>query len=123
MEPTSLIIAALVAGATKAAGDIAPDVYNGLKTLIMRKFAGDSTAEMVLEEHKKDPETFDVPLKKKLADTGANKDNEIIEKAQELLKQLEPKESASGKCNIVFQDKVQGMQIGDGNTQTNTFGS
>ena len=112
MEPTSLIIAALVAGATKAAGEIAPDIYNGLKTLIKRKFAGDPTAEMVLEEHNKDPETFDAPLKKKLADTGADKDNEIIEKAQELLKQLEPKESAAGKFNLNIAGDVKGI-VGD----------
>ncbi len=66
MEPISLIIAALVAGATKAAADIAPDAYNGLKALIKRKFAGEPKAEMVLEEHEKDPETYEAPLKKKL---------------------------------------------------------
>ncbi len=123
MEPTSLIIAALVAGATKAAGDIAPDLYNGLKALIKRKFAGEPKAEMVLEEHEKDPETYEAPLKKKLQEAGADKDEEIIKKAQELLKQLEPEESASGKYNIVFQAEVKGGQFGDHNTQTNTFSS
>ncbi|VEP18886.1 conserved hypothetical protein [Hyella patelloides LEGE 07179] len=123
MEPTSLIIAALVAGAAKAAGDLAPDAYNGLKTLIKRKFAGEPKAEMVLSEHENDPETYEAPLKKKLTEAGADKDEEIIKKAQELLKQLDPKESASGKYNIAVQGGVKGGQFGDRNTQTNTFSS
>ena len=123
MEPISLIIAALVAGAAKAAGDVAPDAYNGLKTLIKRKFVGDPKAEMVFEEHEADPEIYEAPLKKKLTEAGADKDEEIIKAAQELLKELKPKESASGKYNVVFQGEVKGIQIGDGNTQTNTFGS
>ncbi len=123
MEPISLIVAALVAGAAKAAGDAAPDAYKGLKALIKRKFAGEPKAEMILEEHEQDPETYELPLKKKLAEAGADKDEEIVKVAQELLKQLKPQESASGKYNIVFQGEVKGIVIGDRNTQTNTFGS
>ena len=55
IEPVSLILAALFAGATKAAGDIAPDIYSGFKTLIKRKFAGEPKAETLLEEYEKDP--------------------------------------------------------------------
>ncbi|MBE9197583.1 MULTISPECIES: hypothetical protein [unclassified Nodularia (in: cyanobacteria)] len=121
MEPITLIITALVAGAAKAAGDAAPDVYNGLKALIKRKFESEPKAQMVLEEHEKDPETYEAPLKKKLAEAGADQDEEIIKAAQELLKQVEPEESASGKYNTVFQGEVKGAQIGDRNTQTNTF--
>ncbi|HYW19728.1 MAG TPA: hypothetical protein VE956_10525 [Nodularia sp. (in: cyanobacteria)] len=121
MEPISLIITALVAGAAKAAGDAAPDVYNGLKALIKRKFESEPKAQMVLEEHQKDPETYEAPLKKKLAEAGADQDEEIIKAAQELLKQVEPEESASGKYDTVFQGEVKGAQIGDRNTQTNTY--
>lgn len=74
MEPISLIIAALVAGAAKAAGDAAPDAYNGLKALIKRKFAGEPKAEMVLSEHETDPEIYEAPLKKKLAEFEVDKD-------------------------------------------------
>ena len=100
MEPISLIIAALVAGAAKVAGDAAPDAYNGLKALIKRKFAGEPKAEMVLEEHETDPETYEAPLKKKLAEAGADKDEEIIKKAQELLEQLKPEEAATFILNL-----------------------
>ncbi|MEM9272439.1 MAG: hypothetical protein AAGA80_05675 [Cyanobacteria bacterium P01_F01_bin.143] len=123
MEPISLIISALVAGAAKAAGDAAPDAYNGLKVLIKRKFAGEPIAEMLLEEHEKDPETYEAPLKKKLTEAGVDKDGEIIQAAQDLLKQLKPEDSESDKYNTVFQGEVKGMQIGDGNIQKNTFSS
>ena len=121
MEPISLIIAALVAGAAKSAGEIAPDAYKGLKALIKRKFAGDPKAEMVLEEHEADCEVYEAPLKKKLTEAGLDKDEEIIKAAQKLLKELKPQESASGKYDIVFQGEVKGIQIGDGNIQTNRF--
>ena len=85
MDPITLIIAALVAGAGKAAGDVAPDAYKGLKALIKRKFAGEPKAEMVLAEHETDPETYDAPLKKKLAEAGVDQDEEIIKAAQNLL--------------------------------------
>lgn len=121
MEPTSLITAALVAGATKAAGDIPPDIYNCLKALIKRKFAGNQRAEMVLEEHEKDPETYEAPLKKKLEEAEADKDKEIIQKAQELLKQLEAEKSASGKINLKVDGDFMGFAGENQGTVNQTF--
>lgn len=121
MEPLSLIVAALVAGAAKAAGDAVPDAYIGLKALIKRKFAGEPKAEMVLEEHASDPETYEAPLKKKLAEASADQDKEILQAAQELLKQLQPEETTAGKYKVDFHSEVKGAQIGDHSTQTNTF--
>ena len=40
------------------ANDIAPEAHNHLKALIKRKFSDNSKAEMVLEEHETDPETY-----------------------------------------------------------------
>ena len=112
MEPISIIIAALVAGASKAADKEALDTYNALKALIKRYFASKPTAEMVLEEYEIDPETYEAPLKKKLAEAGADKDEEIIKKAQELLKQLKPEEAAAGKFNIKVEGDIKGI-VGD----------
>lgn len=115
MEPTSLIMAALAAGAKigleKTAGNVVLDAYNALKVLIKCKFAGEPKAEMVLSEHEQDPETYETPLKKKLIEAGADKDEEIIKKAQELLKQLEPQAAASGKYSIQAE-QIKGI-VGD----------
>ncbi|MEH1882067.1 hypothetical protein [Nostoc sp.] len=126
MEPISIIIAALGAGAIAAtkdtAGTAVKDAYQGLKALIKKKFESEPKAQMVLEEHETDPETYEAPLKKKLAEAGVDRDAEIIKAAQELLKQEKPEESAAGKYNTVFQGEVKGIQVGDRNTQENKFG-
>ena len=121
MDSIALIITALVAGAAKASGDIAPDAYNVLKALIQRKFSGKPKAEMILEEHSKDPETYEAPMKKELAEARADKDKEIITTAQKLLEQLDPQNSALGKYKIEFQGEVKGVQIGENNVQHNQF--
>ena len=114
MDPISLIIAALVAGAAKAAGDAAPDAYNGLKALIKRKFEskGQSGANYVLDQHEKQPEAAKELLKGALIEAGADKDEKIIKASQELLKQLKPEESAAGKFNLNIAGDVKGI-VGD----------
>ena len=109
MEPISLIASALAIGAAKAAGQ---NAYNRLKAMVKGKFAGEATAEMILEEHEKEPETYEVPLKKKLAEAGADRDEEVIQTAQELLKQLEPDAAATGKFDIQVQGDIKGI-VGD----------
>ncbi|MGD1716508.1 hypothetical protein [Dapis sp. BLCC M172] len=117
MEPISLIFAALVAGAAKAAGDAAPDAYNGLKALIKRKFEsqGKSDSVAILDKYEKKPEKTKPLLEDELIEAGADKDEEIIKLAQKLLEQLNPQEAAEGKFNI----QISGGQV-QGLTQQNT---
>ena len=134
MDPISLIVTALssAAGAAAVQGAAhgisqglaqgsAQEAYHDLKALIKRKFAGEPKAEMVLEEHETDPETYEAPLKKKLAEAGADKDEEIIKKAQELLKQLKPEQVAGGNINVgrdikgVSAYNISGGTISQGN--------
>jgi hypothetical protein len=109
MEPLSLILAALIAGTAKTAGEAVQDAYKGLKTLIKRKFEGMLAAEMVLEEHEKDPETFAAPLKKKLAEAEADKDEEILKASQRLMEIANPEEAAAGKYNISIAGDFKGI--------------
>lgn len=93
MEPiTTTIVAALAAGAAAAAKDTAgsaiKDAYAGLKKLIQGRFAGKPSADVVLAEHEKKPETWKEPLKEALAETGADKDQEIVQQARMLIKLL-----------------------------------
>ena len=61
MDPVSLVVAALVAGASTGVGETAAqavkDAYAGLKGLIKRRFAGNAKAEETLADHETDPET------------------------------------------------------------------
>jgi hypothetical protein len=101
MEPISLIITALVAGAVAAAKDTAEkgvkDAYEGLRALIKRRFADNNGAKVVLDEHEKDPETYEVPLKKKLTEAAIDRDAEILRAAEALLKKNDPEVFKDGK--------------------------
>ena len=123
IDPVTVILTALVAGTAKAAGDAVPDGYKALKELIKKKFtnAGKSGAEFVLTEHEKKPEEWKKPLESVLVETGADKDEEIIKKAEELLKQLKQEETAANKLKTEFHAEVKAAQVGEHNKQENNF--
>ena len=125
MEPISLIIAALVAGAAAAAKDTAgtavKDAYEGLKTLIKRKFEGDPLGKGLVDAEPEKIKKGEELLKDSIKNAGADKDEEIVKAAQELLKQLKPEESVAGKFKVEFQGEVKAAQVGDRNVQQNKF--
>lgn len=99
MDPLSLIVAALSAGAAAAAKDTAGAAirggYQGLKALIQKRLAGDPAAAMVLQEHEKDPGTYDAPLRKKLAAAAMEQDEQILQAARQVLEQATPSVGAA----------------------------
>lgn len=127
MEPVTLLLAALAAGATAGikdtAGDAIKDVYKGLRSLIQRKFAGKPEAEVALAEHEEKPEVWELPLKDSLIETGADKDQEIIEAAEKLMTLLNPQQAADGKYSVHFHEKTQGVSVGDHGHTTMNFGN
>ena len=125
MEPISLILTALVAGAAKAAGDTVPDAYNALKTLIKRRFEsqGKSDSVTILDKYEKKPEKTKPLLEDELTEAGADQDEEIIKLAQKLLEQLNPQEAVEGKFNIqISGGTVQGLTQQNTGTITQNFG-
>jgi hypothetical protein len=116
MEPTTLIISALVAGATAAlqetASQAVKDAYAGLKALIQKRFAGQPEAEMALAQHEKKPEVWEAPLKDALAETGADKDKALLQAAERLLKLVQPQQVGTGKYSVQIGE-AQGVVIGD----------
>lgn len=125
MEPTSLILAALVAGAAAAAKDTASqaikDAYAGLKALVQKRFADKPEAETALVQHEKKPDVWKEPLKDALTETGANQDEEIIRQAQQVMKLVNPQQASQGKYNIQIGEG-KGIVIGDNAQVTQTFG-
>ena len=124
MEPISLIITALVAGATAAtkdtAGKAVKDTYEGLKTLIKRKFQGDPVGQVMVDAKPEEIKQGEELLKNKLSNAGADKDDEILKAAQEIMKKEDPKGASTGIYDL---RGAQGVQInqGNNNTQSNTF--
>jgi len=70
MDPVSIILVALAAGAAAAAKDTASqavkDAYAGLKALVKKRFAGKPQAEIALTEYEKNEDTWQKPLQKSL---------------------------------------------------------
>jgi hypothetical protein len=117
-----IIIAALIAGATAAAKDTAgqavKDAYKGLKDLMKEKFKGDLFGQAMVDAKPEDIKKAEVLLKDKIIEAGIDKDDKIIEKAQQIMKEEDPEGASTGKYDL---RGAKGVQLGNQNTQTNTF--
>ncbi|MEH1970555.1 hypothetical protein [Nostoc sp.] len=114
-DPVSLIFAALVAATTK---EVVQDAYKKFKELIKQKFEGDGTVKGLIEGKPEDIKDSEKLLKRKLTEVGADKDEEILKAAQEVNKLNDPEGATTGKYDL---RGAKGVQVGDRNTQTNTF--
>lgn len=127
MDPVSLILAALLAGATAAAKDTVTaavkDAYDGLKHLVMKRFKRTSHAETALTEFKKHPAAWQKPLGEALTNSGAAGDPGIVQQATRVLQLVEPQQFNQGKYNVQLTGDVQGRVIGDHAQQSNIFGA
>jgi hypothetical protein len=78
MDPVTLIVSALSAGAasaaTETASNVVKDAYSGLKTLLQKRFQGKPAAETALTEVEVDPDTWEKPLTKAVAEHGSDKE-------------------------------------------------
>jgi hypothetical protein len=126
MDPVSMIVTALAAGAAAATKDtvsqVVKDAYAGLKALIQSRFANKPQAELALAEFEKDPDTWEKPLEKSLVAAGVDADAAIIEHAQRVLQLVQPQQYSQGKYNVQVTGNVQGQIIGDKAHQENVFG-
>ena len=124
LDPVTLILGALAAGAIKGAGETATttlkDAYAELKKLVARRLAGRPTAEMALAEHEQDPELWSAPLGKELTQAGATTDPEVVKAAEQLMALVDPAGFSAGKYAVDLRG-AQGVQVGDHNKQINTF--
>jgi hypothetical protein len=131
MDPTiALILGAIVAGATTSALDKLTDevkgkvkvAYEKLRGLITKRFQESGTVGggIFLADYEKNPKAMESALAMKLTEAGADKDAALVAAAEELDKLVNPQGATSAKYNVKVT-KSRGFQIGDGNTQTNTF--
>ncbi len=124
MDPVTLIVTALAAGAASALQDgtsaAVKDAYVRLKALVTRRFAGRAKAELVLAEHQAAPQTWEKPLAEELSAVGAESDADLVAAAQALMSLVDEAGSRAGKYVVTVRDS-QGVQVGDHGTQTNIF--
>jgi hypothetical protein len=95
MDPVTIIVTALVAGAAASLKDVAAtavkDGYAALKALLIRKFGGRSDVPDAIEQVEKRPdsESRQGMLKEELETAQAGQDAEVLEQARALLELLE----------------------------------
>jgi hypothetical protein len=130
MDPITLILSALAAGASAGTLDELQDevkdkvkaAYGKLRDLLGKRFreAGTPNAEGTLADYEDDPDTYEKGLSKKLTAAGADTDADVLSAAQALLDLAGKQGMKAGKYNVTITG-AKGVQVGDHNTQTNTF--
>lgn len=128
MDPITVIVMALAAGASSGALDALKDdakgaakaAYAKLRQLLTKKVAGNQVAEVALAQYDTNPKVWEPPLADSLKQVGAGNDAELVAVAQQLMDLVDKAGSRAGKYNVTIHGG-QGIQVGDGNTQTNTF--
>jgi len=108
MDPVTLIVTALVAGAAAGLKDAASsaikDAYNGLKGLVRRKLADHPDGELVLDRHGQDPQVWEKPLAQELTAAGAGDDPALVSAAQALMQLVDAAGSAAGMYQVSASD-------------------
>ena len=118
VDPVSLIVTALVAGASGAVKDVAgsaiKDAYEGLKSLLRRRFGREEVPEL------DDPAANRDELSARLRSVGADRDEELLRAAQAVMAVDDPAGTRAGKYDVKIRGG-KGIVVGDHNSVTMTF--
>lgn len=122
MEPVTLVATALVAGATAGitatTAEAVADLYKGLKSLVVQRFQRVGVAKEAAEEliaGAVDGATGRQELEQRLAEVG------IDPLATSMARRLLLLVNQQSRTFHVDASQARGIQIGDHNTQHNTF--
>ncbi|GGW93604.1 hypothetical protein [Streptomyces lomondensis] len=126
MEGADLILAALAIGGTAAVGQSATlavnSAHTALRDRLRQLFARHPQAPAALDLHAQDPDTFAAAVRRYLAETGADGDEQALRTSAQIMRIADPTGAASGKYRVDVRDS-QGVQIGDFGYQHNSFGT
>jgi hypothetical protein len=125
MDPITLIVTALAAGAASALQDDAKGAVGAalarLRALAKKRLGGRPGGEFVLAQHEQKPDVYAGPLEDELKESRADADTEQVSAAQELMKLVDAQGAAAGRYVVNVQNS-SGVQVGDHNSQVNNFG-
>ena len=128
MEPITLIVTALAAGASTgaigalkdSAKETASAAYDRLRGLARKRVAGRPDGELALERHEAAPQKWEAVLTGELTAAGAASDATLLSAAEALMELIDQTGTKSGKYSVTVKDS-KGVQVGDGNVQVNRF--
>jgi len=90
LDPLTVILSALATAGAKVGGQAVGDAYVGLKRLIVTRFgARDPRLEQHLDDYVQDQETYEKRAAKALHAVGADADQDLLDRAVEVLRQAE----------------------------------
>jgi hypothetical protein len=126
VDPVSLIVGALSAGAASglrdSAGAAVADAYAALRQRIARLLSDTPSAEAALAQYAIAPDVWRGPLIHELERAGAARNSDIIEAALQLIRLIKASGTDPGIARIDLLG-AQGVQVNNdpGNTQNNDF--
>jgi hypothetical protein len=128
MEPVTLILSALAAGAGAGALDALKDdlkekaraAYARLRDLAGKRVSGRPNGELALAEYVSAPQQWEGLLAAELSAAGAAQDDELVTAAKALMELIDQPGARSGKYTVTVMSS-RGVQVGDGNVQVNKF--
>jgi hypothetical protein len=129
MDPITLIVTALAAGATAGGLDTVKDAtkaavqsaYAKLRGLAKQRVAGQPDGELALDRHEASPQKWESLLTAELTEAGAAGDADLVAAAKALMELVDSVGARAGKYNVTVANS-RGVQVGDGNVQFNNFG-
>jgi hypothetical protein len=125
MDPVTLVIAALAAGASSglqnAATDAVKDLVHSLREKVRARLSRRAGADALVDRHSEDPETWQRPMEKELSEAGV--DSELVDLAKQVLSAVDPEGSRAGKYQVTVGGNAQGTVVGDAATVHMVFGA
>jgi hypothetical protein len=128
MEPVTLILAALAAGASAGALDSLKDdvrekagtAYEWLRSLAAKRVSGRQNGELVLARYGAAPQKWEGLLAAELTEAGAGGDADLVAAAKAFMELVDQSDAKSEKYSVTVRDS-SGVQVGDSNFQVNRF--
>jgi hypothetical protein len=125
MDPVTIIVAALLAGAAEAGHSVVADAvkssYERFKSMLGAHFAGTPHAA-ALDGVEQAPDEHRDAVATAVAATGAASDPAVVAAARSLLAQVDPEGTAVKRFSLQVGGDVQGLVQGDNASVTMTFG-
>ncbi|MGY2112907.1 hypothetical protein ACW9HR_03210 [Nocardia gipuzkoensis] len=123
VDPFTVIVTALIAGAAAggqdAASETVRDAYRAIRRRISRGDA-DAQARAALEANETSPGSDVAALEAAVVRAGGVDDSQLQALAAQLLRALPTAETDRARHHIDLRH-AKGVQLGDNNTQNNTF--